>query len=182
MDAQIGRLTTVLAGEAAGLQSVVDAIRQREEERRDVRARLEHVEGLAQQADDFDIPEWLEETRELLDNLYETMMRAPVTAGRMLRALLNHEPVVVTPTTEATSSPASPFCGSICFEAIPAIPGVDIVIGPMKGEKHTQTVTGSVPARVWQWCPRPGTLAHHTRNLQKSLTLPLIATAGRPGS
>jgi hypothetical protein len=63
--------------------------------RADATARLEHLDGQAQEG--FDVSEWLEQTRELLKDLRFTLESAPVAGRHVLRGLLAG-PITVTPT------------------------------------------------------------------------------------
>jgi len=93
---EIERLTDAIASGAAPA-SVVQAISSREKERRDLQARLEHVNGLALEVEDFDIGQFIEEVRELLDDVRAALEADAPNARRTLSRLLTG-PITVVPT------------------------------------------------------------------------------------
>jgi site-specific DNA recombinase len=93
---EIERLTNAIATGAAP-SSVVQAITDREAERRDLQAKLEHLNGLALVAEEFDAAEFLEEIQEVLDDLRSSLEADVVRGRRTLQRLLT-APITVTPT------------------------------------------------------------------------------------
>src|SRR5204862_6823869 len=93
---EIERLINAIAtGAAPG--AVVQAIADREAERRDPQAKLEHLNGFALVAEEFDAAEFLEEIREVLDDLRSSLEADAVRGRRTLQRLLT-APITVTPT------------------------------------------------------------------------------------
>jgi hypothetical protein len=81
LDGELNRLADAIASGAAPA-TLLEAITAREAERRDLRAKLEHLNGLAIDAGEFGVVAWLEETKELLDDIRATWKRTPPTGGR----------------------------------------------------------------------------------------------------
>lgn len=96
LDREVARLVEAVASGDGEVRPLVDAMKTKQRLRDDVAARLEHLDGLEKAASSFDVVEWLEETRELLEDLKNTL-EADSAAGRgVLRSLLVG-PLTVTP-------------------------------------------------------------------------------------
>lgn len=93
---EIDRLIAAVATGAAPA-SIVQAITDREGERRDLQAKLEHLSGLQLATEEFDAPEFIEEIREVLDDLRSSLEADVVRGRRTLQRLLT-APITVTPT------------------------------------------------------------------------------------
>ena len=99
LDGELQRLAEAIAAGSVP-ETIVGAIRAREAERSSLRETLERLEGLTIEAgEDFDVVEWLEQTRALLENLRDTLEVNPVVGRQVLRQLLV-EPIRVTPRVE----------------------------------------------------------------------------------
>jgi hypothetical protein len=68
----------------------------KQRQRDDAAARLEHLDGLEQSGEDFDLAEWLYQTKVLLADLQSTLESDPVAGRHIVRWLLP-EPITVTP-------------------------------------------------------------------------------------
>lgn len=88
VESELGRLADSIACGSAAPQTILQAIQTREAEHRDLKAKLEHLEGLAIEAGEFDLNAWLDETRDLLENVRETLEADPASGRQVLRGLL----------------------------------------------------------------------------------------------
>ncbi len=140
----------------------------READRRALQAKLEHLDGLAIEAGQpFDVVAWLDETRELFDNLRDTLEADPAAGRQVLRRLLVG-PVTVTPRVEdgrlyvdfAGTSTYAEYASSLAAGSPP-----DLVIGAPAVRLVSQPVTGRIArgktAVLGVMCPRGDSNTRH---------------------
>jgi hypothetical protein len=96
LDQELGRLTEAVALGGEMIRPLVERMKMAQNQRDAVAATLEHLEGLEQVREDFDVVEWLSRTKTLLGDLQSTLESDPV-AGRHLVRWLLPEPITVTP-------------------------------------------------------------------------------------
>ena len=141
----------VFAGTAPS--TIMQAMNQRETERSELRAKLEHLNGLTIEAEEFDLNEFLTETKELLEDTRLLLeVGDPVKGRQVLRSLLVG-PITVTPRDGGFT-----FSGSSSFEdydfALSLHHKPDLVIGVRSGRLKNREVAGRIDRRVQKWCPR----------------------------
>ena len=118
---------------------------------------MEHLEGLAIEAGDaFDVAEWLEETKDLLENLRGTLEADPAAGRQVMRRLLVGS-ITVTPRAE-DGRLYFDFAGQSSYAEFAGVPGADLVVGAPAIRMVSQDLTGTVartkPAVSDMWCPR----------------------------
>ena len=91
-DSRVPRL--VAAG--GDIPALVTAMQNKQRQRETAAATVDRLEGLEKAAEGFDVGAWVEETRELLEDLLDTLEADPVAGRGCLRDLLT-SPVVVAP-------------------------------------------------------------------------------------
>ena len=157
LDTELTKLgDAVASGEAP--QTLLLAIKSRETERQRLQASLEHLDGLAIEAEDaFDVATWLEETKGLLANLRLTLEADPAAGRQVMRRLLVG-PIIVTPRVTEEKKLAFEFAGKSSCAEFAGGPGVDLVIGArpigMVNQDVTGTLTRAKRAMFDVWCPR----------------------------
>lgn len=124
---------------------------------------------------------WMAEVEPLLTNLRATLTGNLPRARQQLRQILSG-PMSATP-QHGPEGIAWDLCGLVSFMGWT----FDLVTGkgtqsgqverPLVGRVLNRRVCGY---RGSKWCPRGGTLANHTLNALKSLTLPFSATTAGP--
>ena len=171
LDTELTRLTNVIAsGAGAAPATLLAAIKTREGERRDLRAKLEHLDGLAIADEAFDLGAWLEEMKGYFEDLRQTLEADPVAGRQALRYLLSG-PIVVTPRQTAEGLTFD-FAGRATYAELPepVVEGkrVDLMLGmagvipdpasPGRVRMVSQDLQGSVLAKRRSvsnmWCPR----------------------------
>ena len=131
----------VFAGTAPA--TIRDMMLAKEAERRDLQAKLEHLNGLAIEAEEeFDPEAWVKEFKGILDNLRETFESGPRVGRQVLRRLLDG-PITVTPGAEG---------GSFAFFGQASFAKFDPDSGTIR--PHNQEVVGRIERRSQDWCPR----------------------------
>jgi hypothetical protein len=95
-DQELSRLTEAITAGAGDVRPIVEAMKRAQRQRDDAGAKLEHLDGLAQDEEDFDVVEWLAETKELLADTQATLEADPVAGRHVLRGLLT-TPLTITP-------------------------------------------------------------------------------------
>jgi hypothetical protein len=123
----------------------------RETERRDLRAKLEHLNGLAIEADSFDLMKCLEDMKGAIENLRSTLEADPAVGRQVLRRLLDG-PIKVTPTEDVFE-----FSGKASFAKFdPATFDPTEAMQPV-----SQALTGHIDRRSQRWCPRGDSNTRH---------------------
>jgi DNA invertase Pin-like site-specific DNA recombinase len=161
LDFELKRLADAVASGSAP-QTILQAISAREAERRELQAKLEHLDGLAiESEEEFDLNAWLEETKGLFEDLRETLEANPTVGRQVLRRLLVG-PITVTPRAEGgmlffdfsgTSSYAEyAFGDDYKYDLAIAAPAIRMV---------SQAITGRITRRVQRWCPRGDSNTRH---------------------
>lgn len=100
----------VFAGTAPA--TLVQAMHGKEAERADLQAKLEHLNGLAIEAEDFDLSAFLGEMKALMDDLRGTLEADPTAGRQTLRKLLVGA-ITVTPTADGAGFT---FAGTSSFQ------------------------------------------------------------------
>ena len=96
LDRELARaLEIALAGKGEA-KTVADALRAKEREKATLQARLEHLDGLRQAAEGFDLAEWFKETSELL-SATKDFLEADVKHGRKMLRRCFATPLTVSP-------------------------------------------------------------------------------------
>ena len=96
LDRETARLVTAVAEGTGDVAPLADAIRSRQQQKADLQAKLEHLDGLQQAAASFDVVAWIEETAELLADTRDLLEADPVAGRHLLRGCLV-TPLKVTP-------------------------------------------------------------------------------------
>lgn len=155
---EIDRLTDAIAEGAGESKAVVTKLREKEADHRDATAQLEHLNGLAIEAGDFDVAEWLSDVKDVVANL-KASLELDVAAGRQSLKKLLTSPIVVTPTTDADGELAWEFKLTASFM------GAALDVAPTAGNDEPaapdirlrdQSFTGTVTRRALSKCPRGG--------------------------
>ena len=95
LDRELAQLAEAVAA-GGDIPALVTAMQGKQRQRDTASARLEHLDGLAKVTESWDVGAWVEETRELLEDLQNTLEADPVAGRGCLRDLLT-SPVVVGP-------------------------------------------------------------------------------------
>jgi hypothetical protein len=99
LDRELGRaLEIALAGEGEA-KTVAGALRAKEREKSELQARLEHLDGLQQEAEAFDLAEWFKEMSELVADT-KNFLESRVDSGRRLLRQCLATPFAVAPDVE----------------------------------------------------------------------------------
>ena len=99
LDRELGRaLEITLAGEGEA-KTVAGALRAKEREKSELQARLEHLDGLQQEAEAFDLAEWFKEMSELVADT-KNFLESRVDSGRRLLRQCLATPFAVAPDVE----------------------------------------------------------------------------------
>jgi hypothetical protein len=96
LDREIPRLVEALATGTGPIAPLTEALQAREDQRVELRGRLETLEATSRAAEEFDLPAWLEETRELLEETRDLLEASPEAGRQLLRRFLV-KPVTVRP-------------------------------------------------------------------------------------
>ncbi len=112
------KLQNLVNAVAAGgdAKPLVVAIKKLEQERADLHAKLEHLQGLDQAREDFDLATWLEEIKEVLADLKGTLEGAPQAGRQIIRRLLDG-PITVTPRTDSAGGLIFEYAGVGRFDS-----------------------------------------------------------------
>jgi len=140
IEAKLQKLVEAITsgGEA---KTLVGAIKRLEQEQADLRAKLEYLDGLEKARDEFDLVSWLEETKEILDDLKGTLEGTPQAGRQVLRRLLDG-PVTVNPRTDEEGGLYFEYTGLGRFDS--ALEQFDRL---MAGEKIDPDSVKSVPKK-----------------------------------
>ena len=123
--------------------TIREAMLAKEEERRDLQAKLEHLNGLAIEVEqEFNPEAWVKEFKGILDNLRRTFESNARVGRQVLRRLLDG-PITVTPGAEG---------GSFAFFGQASFTKFDPDSGTIR--PHNQEVVGRIERRSQEWCPR----------------------------
>ena len=158
LTAKISKLETELSRLADAVASgstpatLVAAIRQREEARLALQAKLEYVNGLTIEKEEFSLAEWLDETREILEELRETLEADPAAGRQVLRRLLVGT-INVTPRVKDKTLYFD-LAGTISYARFD---GTTATMRPVSSE----LITGHISRRVQRWCPRGDSNTRH---------------------
>ena len=164
IDRELDTLLKMILAEQAPVK-ILEAMHAREAEKKTLLAKLEQLEGLRAVAEEaFDVAAWLDETKELLENLRETLEADPAAGRQVLRHLLVGA-ITVTPRIEdgalffdfAGTSSYAEYAGLAAAEAA----GTDIYLGSPPIGMTSRDVTGHVSRRVQQWWPRGDSNTRH---------------------
>ena len=160
LDAEIRRLVDAVASGGASVPALVEQMQDKQRAHDAAAARIAQLDAL-DTPDDFDVVEWLEETRELFDDLRGTLSADPA-AGRQVLKWLVTGPIRATPCPDGGWT----FEGTASFAKYTDT-AADLVMGyAQRPEK--QTLRGDVgrpPAepdtRVQRSCPRGDSNTRH---------------------
>jgi DNA invertase Pin-like site-specific DNA recombinase len=148
LDQEIGRFVEAIGSGTGPSAALVAALTEREGQRLAIQTKLAHLTGVAAESDSFDLADWLEETRELLDDIRQTLEAAPAAGRQILRRLLVG-PITVTPSAEGFE-----FAGQASFARYP-------VDGSETAGVQNHALTGHIGRRVQKWCPRGDSFGRH---------------------
>ena len=154
---EVDRIAEAIAEGAGDSKTLVAKLREREAEHHDALARLEHLNGLEIEAEDFDMIAWLEEMRGVLSNL-QAVLESDPTAGRQLLRRLAKTPIVVTPSVGDEEIVFS-FKLKAGLADVPVDVSSDAT--PFAKNVATRTLTGAVSRRALRWCPRGDSNTRH---------------------
>jgi len=88
IERELGRLLEAVLAGAGDVQTLADAMKAKEREKSVLQAKLEHLDGLQQAAEGFDLAEWFKETSELLAGTKEYLEADTEQGRRLLRRCL----------------------------------------------------------------------------------------------
>jgi site-specific DNA recombinase len=87
LDREVARLVEAVTAGGDDVRPLVAAMKAKQGQRDTLAAQLEHLDGLEKARETFDVVAWLEETRELLEDLRDTLEADPTTGRGVLRWL-----------------------------------------------------------------------------------------------
>jgi site-specific DNA recombinase len=141
VESELERLTNAIAG-GADLKSVLEALKNRERERDDLRTKIEHTEGLAKAAAAWDSGAHGEALRAALADWHGLLDAEPVVARQILRKLLLG-PIHVLPEQDDEGRWTFSFVAPATYDR--AIYGIIGVTAGTESFRVTRRRMGSVP-------------------------------------
>jgi len=95
LDRELAQLAEAVAT-GGTIPALVRAMQEKQRQRDTLAAHLEHLDGLVKAAESWDVGAWVEETRELLEDLQDTLEADPAAGRGVLRQLML-TPIIVSP-------------------------------------------------------------------------------------
>ena len=141
LDRELAQLAEAVAA-GGDIPALVTAMQGKQRQRDTAAARLEHLDGLEKAAEGWDVVAWVEETRELLEDLQNTLEADPVAGRGCLRELLT-TPIVVAPALdEAGRCIAWDYLGCGALDRVLA--------GRLPGSKCNEIEHNNHPPSLWE--------------------------------